>query len=318
MVLPRIIIAIVAAALIGTSIPAGRAQADAQVRSCAIRPRLLVTMPDQRGYAVVLRAPAAGNDDVHVRLYSESATYDVALNGVRFRAKGTTFESTARFIALPAADSVMAVDVEIAGRNVQACGLPYVFSDAVVRRQDPNYEPSAPQVAEATLYVHAYERGIDTIPATVSDARAVSCEESFALPHILRHVAPSISSAIAARRAHVEIAVALDAGGSVTGGRILQSTGDDYRDHVALAAAERSSYSPAILRCVAVPSTIVYRADFPNSGITSAGRDWMFGSSGADAGSLGRTDNGYRTPDSGYPHVPGALPDPPQLQSSPK
>lgn len=65
---------------------------------------------------------------------------------------------------------------------------------------------------------------------------------------------------------YVDVLVHISATGAVTSAQVTHSSGDSDIDDAALGAARRSTYSPKIVKCEAVPGTYIFRADFGRGG----------------------------------------------------
>lgn len=64
----------------------------------------------------------------------------------------------------------------------------------------------------------------------------------------------------------VDVLVHVSATGAVTRAQVTHSSGDPDIDSAALDAALRTTYSPKIVKCEAVPGTYIFRADFSRDG----------------------------------------------------
>jgi TonB family protein len=62
--------------------------------------------------------------------------------------------------------------------------------------------------------------------------------------------------------ATADVRVTLDAAGHVTGTEIYRSTNDTRMDHAALVAARGSTYAPAIVECIPVGGSYIFRVEF--------------------------------------------------------
>jgi TonB family protein len=62
--------------------------------------------------------------------------------------------------------------------------------------------------------------------------------------------------------ATADIRVTLDAAGHVTGADIYRSTNDTRMDHAAVVAARGSTYAPAIVECIPVGGSYIFRVEF--------------------------------------------------------
>jgi len=86
---------------------------------------------------------------------------------------------------------------------------------------------------------------------TSRPAPAVSCAHSYVSPSVTHAVEPEITDPGVSGT--VRVAIALDARGQVRGARVLSSPSATLNGS-AVSAASRSEFTPAIFRCVAVPS----------------------------------------------------------------
>jgi TonB family protein len=62
--------------------------------------------------------------------------------------------------------------------------------------------------------------------------------------------------------ATADVRVTLDAAGHVTGTDIYRSTNDGRMDHAALVAARESTYAPAVVECIPVGGSYIFRVEF--------------------------------------------------------
>ena len=65
-----------------------------------------------------------------------------------------------------------------------------------------------------------------------------------------------------AKSGMARIAVRLSETGDVVDAGILESSGSDAQDQIALAQAKSSAYAPAVAQCKAVPATYDFKAKF--------------------------------------------------------
>jgi TonB family protein len=112
------------------------------------------------------------------------------------------------------------------------------------------------------VQVHAASLHASNISGTVAAAQS-TCKNPNAEPAALNPVPPQLPhSQWPARKVSAVVQVTIAPSGKATGARVWRSSGDANVDRAVLAAAEKSTYSPKLVNCVAVEGSYLFRADF--------------------------------------------------------
>jgi TonB family protein len=90
---------------------------------------------------------------------------------------------------------------------------------------------------------------------------AAACTKPNADPAAVNPAAPQVPFRIT-RVVSAVVAVTITPSGSVAGAKIYKSSGNAAIDKAVLTAAEKSTYSPKIVNCVAVQGTYLFYARF--------------------------------------------------------
>ena len=203
------------------------------------------TTSDALALAVFSRSKQASEATMHVTLISDADAYDVLLTHVRL---GPDSNSPTVVVTLPKQTAIRYAYVDSyrteGGADVTCPSDPRVVAPygKVVRIDFP--QPGSPRFAAT------FTQPLPPLP----------CGRVFTRARVTHAYRPRGFTVDKTRTVDVEVFV--DSDGRLVKADVYRSSGVDYMDERAVAAAEHSWYAPATFLCVPVVGRLLYRVDF--------------------------------------------------------
>lgn len=120
--------------------------------------------------------------------------------------------------------------------------------------------------AELTLQDHSTRVPSELKIVMASPTPAPACDRNALPVRALPPDYPDSARKLNLGNVYVDVLVHVSATGAVTSAQVTRSSGNPAIDGAATDAARKSTYSPKVVKCQAVPGTYLFRADFEGDG----------------------------------------------------
>jgi TonB family protein len=171
------------------------------------------------------------------------------------------FASGPVFVSLPKMDQLLVARTSVAGAaQGEACTPRAALTTAYLRRNEPDYQPSADVMAWRQRVAATGAHEALNVEANETPGRATRCEIPNARAHMTRRAKPNYPK-IAVQQGEsgaTSMRIEVDETGAVTNVSVISSGANPALDGAAIAAIKVSQFEPAAYHCLPVPGVVLF------------------------------------------------------------